>query len=41
MQNYRKILIELRRKNLLINLILLIDKSRLQDLTNLANKLDF
>ena len=37
MQNYRKILTKLRRKNLLTNSILLIDKLRLQDLINLAN----
>jgi len=41
MRNYREISTKLRRKNLLTNLILLIDKSRLRNLVNLANKLDF
>jgi len=41
MRNYRDIPAESRRKNLLTNSTSLIDKSRLRDLTDLANKLDF
>ncbi len=41
MRNYREIPAESRKRNLLANSILLIDKFRLQDLADLADKLDF